>query len=508
MARRSLVRVAGIAAFASLVVALVPAAGAGAKAKTQKEQYIPRVDYPGVQHLRYRLGPIRIRGGADDIQIRDIPDDLRPKVPGWITRFKPTLTLADGSLPSVDVIHLHHAVWLVNYQPTYAAGEEKTIVQMPKGFGARYTPGQSWALNDMIHNLETTPRDVYVVWDIDFVPDTSPAAATIKPLGSKWMDVAGSSIYPVFNAYRRDGNKKGLYTFPTDARGLERSKIGPDQTWTVPQDMTLIQTAGHLHPGGLYTDLFVTRDGVKKRLFRSNAKYYGPAGPTTWDVSMEATAPDWRVKLKKGDVVSVTATYNVKKASWYEGMGIMVLATYPGTDVGGVDPFVTTPNLQGILTHGELIENKDTAGGPIGLPDPSAMTTTPFTGGTLGISDYFYAKGDLNKGSKVPVIKPGQTLTFDNSDWGSEQLLHTVTACAAPCNRRGGISFPLADGPVEFDSGNLGVTPIAPNFGAGRTTWTTPSNLKAGTYTYFCRIHPFMRGAFEVAGAKKKRKKA
>jgi len=33
---------------------------------------------------------------------------------------------------------------------------------------------------------------------------------------------------------------------------------------------------------------------------------------------------------------------------------------------------------------------------------------------------------------------------------------------------------------------------------SGRTTWSTPKNLKTGTYTYFCRIHPFMRGAFRV----------
>jgi plastocyanin len=48
---------------------------------------------------------------------------------------------------------------------------------------------------------------------------------------------------------------------------------------------------------------------------------------------------------------------------------------------------------------------------------------------------------------------------------------------------------------VVFDSGQLG------NAGqptAGRVTWSTPTDLPAGTYTYFCRIHPFMRGGFEV----------
>jgi plastocyanin len=48
-----------------------------------------------------------------------------------------------------------------------------------------------------------------------------------------------------------------------------------------------------------------------------------------------------------------------------------------------------------------------------------------------------------------------------------------------------------------FDSGELG-DKGPPT--AGRLTWSTPSDLPDGTYTYFCRIHPFMRGAFRVDG--------
>jgi len=31
-----------------------------------------------------------------------------------------------------------------------------------------------------------------------------------------------------------------------------------------------------------------------------------------------------------------------------------------------------------------------------------------------------------------------------------------------------------------------------------RTTWSTPKTLPKGTYTFFCRVHPLMRGAFRV----------
>jgi plastocyanin len=29
-------------------------------------------------------------------------------------------------------------------------------------------------------------------------------------------------------------------------------------------------------------------------------------------------------------------------------------------------------------------------------------------------------------------------------------------------------------------------------------SWSTPKNLRPGLYTFFCRIHPFMRGVFRV----------
>jgi hypothetical protein len=31
---------------------------------------------------------------------------------------------------------------------------------------------------------------------------------------------------------------------------------------------------------------------------------------------------------------------------------------------------------------------------------------------------------------------------------------------------------------------------------SGRVRWSTPKSLPAGTY--FCRVHPFMRGGFRV----------
>ena len=60
---------------------------------------------------------------------------------------------------------------------------------------------------------------------------------------------------------------------------------------------------------------------------------------------MGATPPDWRVKLQAGDELSVHATYDSARADWYEVMGIMPVAVYNGTDVGGVGAFSTGSSI-------------------------------------------------------------------------------------------------------------------------------------------------------------------
>jgi plastocyanin len=222
----------------------------------------------------------------------------------------------------------------------------------------------------------------------------------------------------------------------------------------------------------------------------------------SWDVAMGATPPDWRVKVQAGDKLSVHATYDLSRANWYEVMGIMPVAVYNGTDVGGVGAFSTELPQNGVLTHGHLAENSNHGGDPTGLPDarllPGVAPLDP-----IGIKDYQYEQGDLYAGGSAanpPKIDPGQTLTYLNHDAAqSVNAFHTITACRAPCNRSTGIAYPIANGPTPFDSRQLGYNYAG--FGApaaGRDTWTTPKNLKPGTYTFFCRVHPFMRGSFRV----------
>jgi plastocyanin len=475
---------------------------------------------PGATRKTYEIGPIEVKPGQNNIAYQG-GNVEKPSESGWIVRMAPNIRRADGTVPPVDVIHLHHGVWLNTSRQDLtrpslperfmAAGEEKTIYTSPEGYGYRFEKTDNWLINYMLHNLWPKGEKIWITYVIDFIPDTAPEAKNITAATPLWMDVQNGSIYPVFDVLKGTG-AGGRFVYPDDADQPYGDRP-PKNEFTVPADGTLISTGGHLHPGGLQTDLWVRRAGASgssgvttkdgapdtAHLFTSAAKYYEPAGSVSWDVSMYVTPDAYRVGLQKGDVLETTATYDTGRASWYESMGIMVSWFVQG-ESGGDDPYTTAVDVKGALTHGHLAENDNHGGQPnpkdyidlTKLPSAKAPATVP-------IENFVYARGDMSVADSVPTVQRGGTITFDNSiDAPLENgIWHTITACKAPCNKSTGVAYPLADGDQVFDSGELGKAGPPT---AGRVTWDTPSDLPDGTYTYFCRIHPFMRGAFRVEG--------
>ena len=485
----------------------------------------------GAKRLRYEVGPFTVIPGQNELGYAPITE--KPQVNGWITRIRPDLEYMNGKVPRVDVIHLHHGVWLNMSRRDatdpglperfFAAGEEKTIMSFPKGYGYRYEASDRWLLNHMIHNLTPIASKVKLAYTIDFIPDGSKAAEGMRAVRPIWMDVENGSLYPVFNVHKGSG-KRGTYTYPTDDPQAYAAANHPKNEWTADRDGVLVATAGHLHPGGKQTDMWLNRDGAKVRaarcaakgsaratrkcrasaprgrgskvhLFTSTAKYFEPAGAVSWDVAMTGTRKDWMVKVKKGDTLSTTVTYGTKKASWWESMGIMV--AYMADSGPGRNPYRTRVDLPGKPTHGHLRENRHHGGGKTDLPDPRKLKSGVVNPGNVNILGFNYRLGDLRlpgQGGLPPVITGNNQLTFVNQD-DPKRIYHSITSCKAPCNRETGIAYPVADGTVSFESGTLGTSrPIT----TGALTFKTPPGLKSGTYTYFCRIHPFMRGAFRV----------
>jgi hypothetical protein len=222
---------------------------------------------------------------------------------------------------------------------------------------------------------------------------------------------------------------------------------------------------------------------------------------------MTVTKPDYRLRVRPGDKIRLNAVYDSQQASWYENMGIVVAFLAVG-DKSGVDVFNQASggaklSTTGQITHGHLAEN-DHHGGTGGRPLPT--TVGPVTN-RINISNFVYKPGDLNAPGGIPQVRATKKLTFFNAD-DKDFVWHSVTTCAAPCTAETGIAYPLANAMPALDSLEIGLG--LPGLGiykrsqpaSGKIAFSmTPA--KAGlspgqTYTYFCRIHPFMRGAFKV----------
>jgi hypothetical protein len=527
-----------------------PSAKLGLGAPALPSSACADTSYAQCTRTRYAYGPITITPGANFQLIA--PGIPKPSTDGYVTRMTANLYRTDGTVPPVDEIHLHHGVWgsvpqYGNFLPFFGVGEEKTEFRLPTGYGLKVRGSDQWFLNYMIHNLTTTPEHVYITYDIDYVPAAAGESSGMKQALPLWLDVLYGKrpYYPVFNVQRGYGHVnpatgKHECTYPKE-RCAAFDPYGGDQPgnatgwdWTVPEKFagSLLGMGGHVHPGGLRDDVEVVRGDTSRHVFTSDAVYYDKSGPVSWDLSMTVTRPSWRVQVKAGDKLRLNATYDSEQGSWYEGMGIVMAWIAPG-DKTGMDPFeqVRTKvkvrvrskrargakrtraryryryvmkyrplDVKGDVTHGHLAENDHYGGNNVRpLPDKLGPVID-----RVNITNFQYDPGDLSKvdSTGIPQARASQPLIFGNWD-ASAGIWHTVTTCAPPCTGETGISYPLADAMPALDSLELGWTPMPDIQPASNKVEfkVVPSKdgLAVGqTVTYFCRIHPFMRGAFKV----------
>src|SRR3712207_43255 len=230
--------------------------------------------YPGdCQRMRFSYGPIPVKPGQNDVIVGPVTIE-KPTRDGYIPRFKPNLVRADGTVPPVEQVHLHHGTWLSEPSygsgPFFAAGEEKTIAPFPKGYGMPVSASDNWLLLYMVHSAVSEPMETYIIYDIDFVPKEKAKKHDLKPAYPVWLDVRPSG-YPVFNVHRQFGGEDGKCTWPAEQCaefdpygkqfvGQGKPGNGAGEDFELPkQDEplgkikefkggTLIGIGGHLHP--------------------------------------------------------------------------------------------------------------------------------------------------------------------------------------------------------------------------------------------------------------------
>ncbi len=234
----------------------------------------------GAERLHFKVGPFTVEPGQNNIANRSAQSQ-QPKEDGWIVGIRPNLVDAHGKTPGVDVIHLHHAVWVNLSAPDatvpslperfFAVGEEKTNPQVPARLRLRvqdlrplapqlHAPQQHVEAREVVGRATTSTSS----------RRARPRRRTSRPRGrSGWT--CRTARRTRSSTCRAAAATNGEFTYPDEAKNPYQG--GPAKNvWTVDQDGTLIATAGHVHPGGLRDDLWLQRAGSTAPSDRGEAR--------------------------------------------------------------------------------------------------------------------------------------------------------------------------------------------------------------------------------------------
>jgi hypothetical protein len=494
-------------------------------------QYIPKA--PGTKEtLKYYYGPYLVPPGWDANRV-----DLQlPLARGMVTQIEPGMRrVTDGTEPSHQEAHIHHAHWFSLHPGSetdnytygftdwmFGNGDEETKANFdqrsdadPKGpiYGGYIGPEEPQPMIYMLHNKTSQPLYVYIVLDVTFIHGTM---EQLNALGGRpYHDVTGVLFGRTFDVPRDAKSKDGTYeTAEDDPRGVLE--------WTSTVDGTMIGTGAHVHPGGL--GMTVENYGSEERPCADDGQGYGGTllldSHVIWhdgvkfseDYQTEVTNPAWRAPIHKGDRIRISSTYANRNTAWYEAMaheGTYIDRAQPPK--GRCRPYLVGPAAKlkgkrrvdvtdGVRNRAWSMNMTDDVCGKRYKAPPcerpiEARPTGPPTD-QVTIANFQYRPGDRSltgTDGLPPAVAQGTSLRFVNADQALN-IRHSVTTCRYPCNGPYVANYPHGDG--IWDSQTLGYDLISG--GSPSPVAETPADLKVGKYAYFCRIHPWMRGQFNV----------
>ena len=510
--------------------------GAVLKASRQRgDRYVPKA--PGTtENLSLYYGPYTIPPGWDMNRV-----DLElPTQNGFLIALEPAMRrVQDLSEPMHTEAHIHHAHWF-GFDPgnaednyfrqlgpgthewVFGNGDEETRADFrrrtaaePNGpvYGNYLPAGRNQTVIYMLHNKTAQPMEVWIVLDVVFQHGTRAQLEALT--GRQYHDVNGMLMGRTFNV-PREANGDGQWENIKDQKTAD-GKERPIE-WVAPRDGTIIGTGGHLHPGG--TEVTMENYGSKENPCPADSKGRGYGGtllldsdiinrnaPLSEDYQTEVTHPAWRAPIRKGDRIRISGKYANKDHAFYYAMTHAgFYFDYEQPPKGHCKPYVVGPAKKkvkdptsGVPNRPWTMEDEYCGWGkakPCDKPEEKPAEDAFARQNVVHIANFQYLPGDRSSnttGGKIPSIKQGEQITFVNDDQFAN-IRHTITTCPWPCNGRYVANYPHADG--AWDSDTLGYDPI--DGGTPNPRAQTPTDLQPGLYTYFCRIHPWMRGAFRI----------
>ena len=307
---------------------------------------------------------------------------------GYITRFEPDLVRADGTVPPIEQIHLHHGTWLSLPTPTAAArssppARRRRSPRSPRlrhadqghrpVAAALHGPQRGRAARGRLHHLR---RRLH--------PAGEGRGARASSPPTRCGSTCGPSATRCSTSSASFGGADGTCTWPTRAvrrlRPLRQDDRRPGRCpataegtdWTSrPRAASFggrsrtSRAAPHRHrrpPAprrARRNDIDLVRDGEPQRDLHRRGRVLGPrrpdqpgGPPTSWDFSMRSPGcPAGGSTSKPGDILRSNATYDTTIQSTYENMGIAVALLAPDDADGkptapGVDPFAAAASTR------------------------------------------------------------------------------------------------------------------------------------------------------------------
>ena len=405
----------------------------------------------------------------------------------------------------------------------------------------------------MLHNKTSQPLNVHVVLDVTFVHGSK---AELEAGPRPHRDVAGVLFGRTFDVPRNPVGD-GVFTTTRDHPSGAIEWTSTMDGTIIGTGGHLHPGGLHVLVENMGSEANPCPDdgrGTGGTLMLKSEALWRNDVPFSEDFQMSVSHPAWRAPVHKGDRIRITGVYANRDNAWYtamthEGMyideqqppqgrckpyligdagkpktvvkkirrkvvrwkrlplrskrtGRVRMKLVPQVKVKRIrkkvietpDPTVGVPNRPWSTNHKDIFCGLELGSFPCDRPE-QPRGEGEFTG-TVQIANFLYVPGDLSLGDPLgnpPKVRQGESLQFVNADQAAG-IRHSVTTCPWPCNGAYVANYPLADG--VWDSTTLGYDPI--DGGNPNPVATTPPDLAAGKYSYFCRIHPWMRGAFEV----------
>jgi hypothetical protein len=460
-----LVKLVRLSILVSVVALLAAAAPASAEKRTETFRY------------PIEVAPYQVKQNVTLAQ--------RPRVDGYITQMKADIVDADGSPVPIQRLMLHHIVFgtvgrqnpacqeftglddqtkiPAAFELFYGAGEERSVLVMPDGYGYHMKETDSWFMTYMVMNHRHVEDSAFIEWTVTY--ETEP----LKEATPYWLDVENCRADPVYDV--AGGGAPGS----THKRTYDL---------TMPRDGRIIAGGGHVHGGGKSLELsqpdcgdrtvYTSRPtwGSKSHPFYNVKPVLHEPGP----INMSGFISKTGHPIKAGQTLRLTSNYDAERLhTRVMGISVIFVSHEPVED--GCGPLADDVQDSFGLTQGRrnppeftvpITGRRGNGGIARSISRPPGRTVFLRNRSTIAMDDFFFSRPNavVNQGSRLNWRVGRDRNCEGGLGTGNRPgcTLHNVT---------------VASGPRGFSSDNL-------NNGRVYSQRLT----KPGKYRIFCALHP------------------